>query len=92
MIVNRNLKYLVMIPMLILYLVKKFKERQAKSLEVLKFKNLVKRVLAIFCLLVFTSYGDCNTMDPLVFNNHKKMSNDFISIKYIKSDLNHCKC
>ena len=92
MIVNRNLKYLVMIPMLILYLIKKFKERQAKSFEVLKFKNLVKRVLAIFCLLVFTSYGDSNSMDPLVFNNHQKISNDCINIKYIKSDLNHCKC
>jgi len=92
MVVNRNLKYLVMIPMLILYLIKKFKERQSNWLELLKFKNLIKRVIAILSLLVLTSYCDGNTMDPLVYNNHQKIFNDFINVKNIKSDLNHCKC
>lgn len=72
--------------MLILYLLKKFKERQSNWLELLKFKNLIKRVVAILSLLVLTSYCDGNKMDPLVFNNHKKIFNDCINVKYIKSD------
>ena len=92
MIVNRNLKNLVMIPMLILYLIKKFKERQSDWVELLNFKKLIKKVIAVFFLLVFTSFCDSNSNDPLVFTSHTNILNEWVNGKIIKSDLNHCKC
>jgi len=81
-----------MIPMLLLYVLKKFKERQLNWLELLNFKNLIKRIIAILSLLVLTSNCDCKLTDSLVSNYYPKMSNDLIKEKFIKSDWNHCKC
>ena len=92
MIVNRNLKNLVMIPMLILYVIKKFKERQSNWLELLNFKNLIKKAIAILSLLVLTSFCESNSNDPLAVNHYPKMSNGWVNGKIIKSDLHHCKC
>ena len=92
MIVNRNLKKGVMIPMLVLYLLRKFKVGQLKEIEQLNFKNLIKRVIAILSLLVLTSNCDYKITEPLVFNHNPKTTNDLIKEKVIKSDWNHCNC
>ena len=92
MTVNHNLKKVVMIPMLLLYVLKKFKERQLNWLEFLNFKNLIKRIIAILSLLVLTSNCDYKLTDSLVSNYYPKMSNDLIKVKIIRSDWNHCMC
>lgn len=92
MTVNHNLKKVVMIPMLLLYVLKKFKERQLNWLELLNFKNLIKRVIAILSLLVLTSNCDYKLTEPLVFNHNPQTTNDLIKVKIIRSDWNHCKC
>ena len=78
--------------MLILYLIKKFKERLSSDIELLNFKNLIKRIIAILSLLVLTSNCDYKLTEPLVFNHNPKPTNDLIKEKVIKSDWNHCKC
>jgi len=68
MIVKRNLKLLAMIPILIYYAIKKFNESHSKLLRLLNFKKFIKKVIAILCLLAFTSNYGSNPKAPLIFN------------------------
>ena len=68
MIVKRNLKLLAMIPILIYYAIKRFNESHSKPLSLLNFKKFIKKVIAILCLLAFTSNYGSNPKAPLIFN------------------------
>lgn len=92
MFVNHNVKNIVMIPMLILYLLKKVRVRQSNWLELLNFKIIIKRVIAILSLLVITSFCKNDSNGPLAFNHYPKMPNDCVNVKIIKTDWNHFMC
>lgn len=57
-----------MIPILILYALRKFKKNQSRLDGLLKFKKFFKRVVAIFCLLANTSNYGSNPSVPIIFN------------------------
>jgi hypothetical protein len=57
-----------MIPMLILYAIRRLKGGQLKPIGFLKFKKFIKKVVAIFCLMVYSSNYGSNPSSLLVFN------------------------
>jgi hypothetical protein len=81
---------LVMIPLLIYYALRKFRGEQQNPKELLIFKRFFKIVVAILCLLVFTSNYGSNSSSHIVLTIQAKKSiqNDCVTIKQI--DLNHC--
>lgn len=57
-----------MIPMLILYAIRRLRGSQSKLEGFLKFKKFIKKVIVILCLLAFTSNYGSNPSAPIVFN------------------------
>lgn len=54
--------------MLILYALRRFKTSRSKLEGLLQFKKFIKKVIALLCLLVFTSNYGSNPSAPKVFN------------------------
>ena len=80
-----------MIPMLILYTIRKYKWNQLKLIRFFKFKNLIKKVIAAFCLLILTSNFNDNPNGCLEFSKNTAIANKWVNRKIIKCDLHHCK-
>lgn len=57
-----------MIPMLILYALRKFSASQSLSKKFLIFKKFVKKTIAVLCLLAFASNYASNPPEPIIFN------------------------
>jgi hypothetical protein len=57
-----------MIPMLILYAIRRLKKNQSKPVGFLKFKRFIKKVVAILCLMIYASNYGSNPSSPLIFN------------------------
>jgi len=79
-----------MIPMLILYALRRFKTNRSKLEGLLKFKKFFKRAVAILCLMASTSNYGSNPTAPIVFNivkNNKVIGSIKISESRSKDSL-----
>lgn len=79
-----------MIPILILYIIRKFKGSPSKLLLLFRFKSFIKKAIAMLCLLVFTSKYDCNQTGSIAFNIQSNSTYKLEKERIIKNDMNHC--
>lgn len=79
-----------MIPILILYIIRKFKGSPSKLLLLFRFKSFIKKAIVMLCLLVFTSKYDCNQTGSIAFNIQSNSTYKLEKERIIKNDMNHC--